>query len=127
MLHDRQPSIRSPDSQLRQRIQQPLNKILSPATNKPGKLDNALLDAIVNIKRVIADKGRIPDQHLKQQNPQSPPIHILPIGLATTPPIYADQLGGQVFGGAADGGRAVVGQVFGEPEVAEEEVAVVIE
>lgn len=83
------------------------------------ELDLAPQDVLVDSHWVVVVEGVDTGVHLIDENTQSPPVDGLPVAL------IEDDLGGDVFGGAADREGAALVEDLGEAEVSELQVAVI--
>lgn len=75
-------------------------------------------DRLEQLHPVLVSEGREAGDHLVDEAPQAPPIHVNLVAH------FLDDFGGQVLGSAADGGGCLFGREdLGEAEVRELDVA----
>ena len=77
---------------------------------------------VEELRPVLGVKRRQPDHHFVDERAQTPPIHWLSM------PLLVEDLGSEILRRPADGVGIIVGDVhFGEPEVSEPEIPVLID
>mmetsp|Transcript_5636 Transcript_5636/g.19155 ORF Transcript_5636/g.19155 Transcript_5636/m.19155 type:complete len:272 (-) Transcript_5636:356-1171(-) len=72
-----------------------LDEVLGVAVEVPRELDLALQDLLVDAQWVLVVEGRVPREHLEDEDARGPPVHRLAV------PLAQDDLRGEVLRGAA--------------------------